>query len=181
MKKKDEEAFLRSISGASPIIKKDNVSKEIPSVPDPTYLTPYKEVALYTAKETNKKHKTSKSLFVLERGTINKKLKRGKIPINKKIDFHGFSVSEAEEIFLSTVLECYNRNLRCILFVTGKGILKKDNKETGETKLYYGKIRENFFTWVKKMEVQKYILSVEQAGIDQGADGAFFVYLRKKN
>ena len=29
--------------------------------------------------------------------------------------------------------------------------------------------------------LQKYILSVEQAGIEYGADGAFYVYLRKKN
>ena len=48
-------------------------------------------------------------------------------------------------------------------------------------KLYYGKIRENFFMWTSKSEVQKFILSVEQAGIEYGADGAFFVYLRKNN
>ena len=58
--------------------------------------------------------------------------------------------------------------------------MKKDKNEDGDIKLYYGKIRTNFFIWIKKPEIQKYILSVEQANIAHGADGAFFVYLRKK-
>ena len=107
-------------------------------------------------------------------------LKKGKIPINKKIDFHGLSVIDAETLFLETIKTCYKKNLRCLLFITGKGVLKKDKEETLETKLYYGKIRNNFFSWIKKSELQQYILSVEQASIEYGADGAFFVYLRKQ-
>ena len=45
--------------------------------------------------------------------------------------------------------------------------------------LYYGKIRSNFLSWIKKEELSKFILNVEQASIKYGADGAFFVYLRK--
>ena len=33
---------------------------------------------------------------------------------------------------------------------------------------------------LKKQELQKFILSFEQAGFEYGADGAFFVYLRKQ-
>ena len=181
MKKKDEDAFLRSVSGTSPIIKKNRVPKDIPSVAQGSHIKVSKVELPNKTKKTAQEPTSPKSFFVLERGAINKKLKKGKIPIEKKIDFHGLSVFQAEEVFLSTVIRCYNRGLRCILFVTGKGILKKNNNESGEAKLYYGKIRKSFFTWIKKEEVQKYILSVEQAGIDHGADGAFFVYLRKKN
>lgn len=59
--------------------------------------------------------------------------------------------------------------------------MRKNETRREESKLYYGKIRESFFLWIAKENLQKYILSVEQAGIDHGADGAFFVYLRKKN
>ena len=66
------------------------------------------------------------------------------------------------------------------MFITGKGVLKKDKEEALGTKLYYGKIRNNFFSWTKKNELQQFILGVEQASIEYGADGAFFVYLRKQ-
>ena len=59
--------------------------------------------------------------------------------------------------------------------------MKKDINDNKNIKLYYGKIRENFFNWINRSDLQKYILSVEQAGIQYGADGAFFVYLRKNN
>ena len=111
---------------------------------------------------------------------MNKKLKKGKIPIDKKIDFHGMTVFEAERLFSQTVITCYENNFRNLLFVTGKGVLKKHNENLHQVKLYYGKIRGGFFSWVKKNELQKYILTVEQASIEHGADGAFFVYLRKK-
>ena len=61
-----------------------------------------------------------------------------------------------------------------------KVINKKNKNDNENTQLYYGKIRKNFFIWVKKTEIQKYILSVEQANIQHGADGAFFVYLKKE-
>ena len=59
-------------------------------------------------------------------------------------------------------------------------IQQKNNEEQVETKLYYGKIRNNFLLWTKKQELKSFILNVEQAGIEQGADGAFLIYLRKR-
>ncbi|MDC0057528.1 Smr/MutS family protein, partial [Alphaproteobacteria bacterium] len=103
-----------------------------------------------------------------------------KIPIDKKVDFHGLSLLDAESLFVYTINSCYKKNLRCILFITGKGVLKNITNEWGEPKLYYGKIRRNFMTWTKKKELSKFILNVEQANIKHGADGAFFVYLRRQ-
>lgn len=181
MKKKDEDAFLKSVLGASPIRKKNRVKKEIATVKHSILNKNFEKKTKIIPQKIEVKNETSKSFYILEKSSINKKLKKGKIPINKKIDFHGLSVLEAEELFLDTVVSCYNQSLRCILFVTGKGILKKSKSENNNTKLYYGKIRENFLIWTAKTEIQKYILSLEQAGIEYGADGAFFVYLRKKN
>ena len=180
MKKKDEEAFLKSIFGTSPIKKKDRIEKKAPKEKNKFIKKNYEKKTNSIFEEASVKKEKPKSFFILEKGAINKKLKKGKIPIDKKIDFHGLSVLSAEELFLHTVISCYNKNLRCILFVTGKGIMKKNTNNNENLKLYYGKIRKNFFTWINKTEVQKYILSVEQAGIEYGADGAFFVYLRKK-
>ena len=65
------------------------------------------------------------------------------------------------------------------MFVTGKGSIKKENDYSHETKLYYGKIRNNFINWATHETIQSKILNIQQADIKNGGDGAFFVYLRK--
>ena len=180
MKKKDKDAFIRSVKGALPLERNNTVIKPIPKQPTFIKTTTKKKVNIDTGDYTGTQKKEKKpSLFKIEKTQINKKLKKGKIPIDKKIDFHGMSVSEAEELFIKTVTSCYKKNMRCLLFVTGKGIIKKTKTQETGTMLYYGKIRTSFFSWVNKENIQKYILSFEQADIQHGADGAFFVYLRK--
>ena len=184
-KEKEDEAFLKSIVGTLPLNKTNKIQKTIPH--NKTILK--KEINVnQKVQETNKLTITNNylanknqetNLHTNEKNKINKKLKRGKISIDKKIDFHGYSLFEAEEIFSQTIKDCYIKNLRCILFVTGKGILKKNEDTSSEVKLYYGKIRNSFINWTKKEETQKLILSVEQANLEHGADGAFYVYLRK--
>ena len=180
MKNENENAFLKSIAGTSPIKKNNKIKKPIPKIKDNnkdiTTVAPTEEPI-----HINKiKENISKSIFILEKTNINKKLKKGKIPVDKKFDFHGLSVQESEDLFTRSIRDCYKKNLRCILFITGKGIYKKNYNEDSGIKLYYGKIRENFFIWVNRPEFQKYILSVEVAGMEHGADGAFFIYLRKQ-
>ena len=180
MKKKDKDAFLKSIFGTSPLKKKDRIQNNIPKNTTSFLKKNIKKDELITNPKKTKDFKISKSIFLLEKSKINKKLKKGKILIDKKIDFHGLSVLNAEDLFLETIISCYKKKLRCLLFVTGKGVFNKNRGDSEDLKLYYGKIRENFFSWTKKIEIQKYILSVEQASIEYGSDGAFFVYLRKQ-
>ena len=176
----DENAFLKSITGASPIKKNNKLKKETPLVKVVKKEKPILESFEVKKQHTPKINITSSISFNFENTSLNKKLKKGKIPIDKKIDFHGMTLFEAETLFSETIVNCYANNFRCLLFVTGKGVLKKNNEDSDQVKLYYGKIRGGFFSWVKKNELQKYILAVEQANIEHGADGAFFVYLRKK-
>jgi len=177
----DESAFLKSIKGTSPIKKNNKLEKESPlvEVVKKEKLTT-ENVVIKSPAHTLKDAAKTNIFFSFENTPLNKKLKKGKIPIDKKIDFHGMTVFDAEILFSETVVSCYKNNFRSLLFVTGKGVLKKNNENSDQVKLYYGKIRSGFFSWVKKNELQKYILAVEQANIEHGADGAFFVYLRKK-
>ena len=183
MRKKDKDAFLRSITGTKPIQKKDNIKKSILTNEDlDTENIKTKKIVIKNLVEpiittTGKKQNNKNKIEITK---INKKLKKGKISPNKKIDFHGMSLIEAEELLCNTVISCYNTNKRCILFVTGKGVNKKETDYRNETRLYYGKIRGAFSSWIRKPEIEKYILGVEQASMGFGADGAFFVYLRKK-
>jgi len=102
---------------------------------------------------------------------------------DKKVDFHGKILSQAEDEFQKTVVESYKHKKRCLLFITGKGLHKQknlfDDSLNKSPKLFYGKIREAFLEWVKKPELAKYILTTEKASFAHGGDGAFYVYLRK--
>ena len=182
MNKKDDQIFFKYTKGVEPINKKNRIKKGIKKIPK--NIIKQIEKIKQTEKTKEKKLESIKNYqFLPETGKTNKMLRKGQIPIDKKIDFHGMALYQAENEFQKTVLESYIQKKRCLLFVTGKGLHKKqnflDNRPSNSPKLFYGKIRDAFLVWVKKPELAKYILTTEKAGFEHGGDGAFYVYLRK--
>ena len=175
----NDDVFLKQMKGVNPIKKNNRVRKENPKT---TYKAVKKTKVIQTNTTTTKPDTIiKKSEFNLERVNIKKSIKKGSFIIDKKIDFHGKTLLESEERFSSAILECYNSGHRCLLFVTGKGIFKTKNLENGDRpKLYYGVIRVAFINWAKSTKFSKHILFFEQASVEHGGDGAFYVYLRKK-
>ena len=177
--KDDNNFFLKSLVGVKPLKKNNKVVKPIPKpIESNIPRTIIKET------ESDKIYEKTKNVIAqrkttIQKSDINKKLKKNKIPINRKIDFHGCSLNEAKKIFFNTINDCFSKNFRCILFITGKGSIKKENDHPQETKLYYGKIRNSFINWTTCEAVQSKILNVQQANAKTGGDGAFYVYLRK--
>lgn len=99
-----------------------------------------------------------------------KKLKTGNYKIDKTVDFHGLTIDEAFDIFLKNINFAYSNNLRCLLFITGKGNNSKKDSET---------IKENFQKWIKLDFVFDKILKCIQAVNKDGGSGAFYILLRK--
>ena len=177
--KDDNNIFLKSLEGVKPLKKNNKITKPIPKpIESNIPRTIIKETESDKIYEKTK-YVTTQKKTAIQKSDINKKLKKNKIPINRKIDFHGCSLDEAKKIFFNTINDCFSKNFRCILFITGKGSIKKENDHLQDTMLYYGKIRNNFLNWVNDNAVQSKILNVQQANTTTGGDGAFFVYLRK--
>ena len=178
MKKNNDDIFLKSLVGVSPLKKSNKVSKKVPTHHDPQPNKPRtnKTNPPQTTPSANKKNIQK---FQIEKNTNNKKLKKGKIPINVKIDFHGMAYNDAKELFISSINQCFTDNKRCILYITGKGIRKQKDSYEQDNRLYYGKIRNGFDEWTKIKGVQEKILNIQEAPIKQGGDGAFLVFLRK--
>jgi len=179
MKKRDNDIFVNLVKGVTPIKKTNKLERDIPLINKNLSFQKRAKNRLPSSEKKTITTNPNISKFKIETNKTNKKLKKGKIPIDKKIDFHGLSLLDAESLFTYTINSCYKKNLRCILFITGKGVLKKTTNDWDKPKLYYGKIRSNFLIWTKKKQLRKFILNVEQASVKYGADGAFFVYLRK--
>ena len=175
----EDDFFLKQMKGVNPIKKNNKVEREKPKI---------KKNIISKINKTNKTESETmpsknfrRPTFSLETLNIKKNIKKGVFRIEKKTDFHGKTLLESEELFSSTVLNCYDRGYRCLLFVTGKGMIKKKEFDYNNSpKLYHGVIRSNFTKWAKSSKFSKQILSFEPASIEHGGDGAFYVYLRKK-
>ena len=179
MNNEENDLFLKQMKGVTPI-KRNNRTLNKKKINKNKIVKKKTKLTNVNYSEIEKKRDVKTSHFTLEKPNILKNIKKNILKIDKKIDFHGKSLLEAEENFSSTILECFNKNKRCLLFVTGKGLFKtKDYDHNNKPKLYHGVIRAAFFNWVKSKNFSKYILSFEQASIEHGGDGAFYVYLRK--
>ena len=177
----NNDPFLKAVKGARPIKKSNKFNKT--AAKKNIIKKKYNEKRIDINKIYNEKSVTTKTKIFnaqnkIEKSKINRKLKKGLVQIDKKVDFHGFSLEEARLRFVETIERCFFSNKRCILFVTGKGISKKNILQE-DNKLFYGKIRREFTNWVNHKDVRSKILAVEQAGTSSGGDGAFFIYLRK--
>ena len=180
-KEKKNDVFLDAIAGTKPIKKSNRNYKSITTKKGIKEKINIKEIEITPPTPKEKKRyqeEEIQSQFKIEKLKINKKLKRGVVNIDKRIDLHGLSVKEAKILFFETVETCFVTQKRCILFITGKGMGAAQNEHTGG-KLYYGKIRNEFLSWANQKTISRKILSVEQAGTAHGGAGAFFVYLRK--
>lgn len=173
-----DDVFLKQMKGVNPIKKNNKIEKEITKT---NYKTIKKNILMKkntVAKDVNTTIKNTE--FFLEKIDLKKGIKKGSFHIDKKIDFHGRSLLQSEDLFNNTIIESYNNGQRCLLFVTGKGLYKlKNYEERDKPKLYHGIIRSSFVEWARSKKFSKYILSFEQASIEHGGDGAFYVYLRK--
>ena len=176
----EDDFFLKKMKGVKPI-KKDQIN-EIKKIKNK--IIGKKNTKLIEAesnkikpKEINQKNTQYKISF----GEINKDLKKGRIKIDRRLDLHGYTLLDAYEKFKDEVIKLYNKNKRCMLVITGKGVHLKRKESTEENpKLFYGKIKKSIIDWIKEDQFKNYILTYQDAGFDHGGDGALFVYLRRK-
>jgi DNA-nicking Smr family endonuclease len=98
--------------------------------------------------------------------------------IDFKIDLHGFTLEEAFKKIREIIENCYEKDLRNILVVTGKGLRSKvkENPYLSEdlSLLKYAIpnfIKENFF---------EIISSIEEPDQNLGGSGAFLLRLKKR-
>tara|TARA_A200000113_G_C8723155_1_gene309059 strand:+ start:91 stop:630 length:540 start_codon:yes stop_codon:yes gene_type:complete len=175
-----EDFFLKNMKGVKPFKKDAPTTKTRTTNKDKAILNKKTKIK-NTTEQIKVEHKISNSEFKLSFGEVNKELKRGKVQIDRRIDLHGYGLVEAHEKFISEVKKNYNKNKRCLLIITGKGVHKKtESNQYTNPKLFYGKIKNSIINWINEDDLKEYILTYQDAGFEHGGDGALFVYLRKK-
>ena len=99
------------------------------------------------------------------------KLERGIIRPEATLDLHGYSKIEAKNLLYDFIKQAVNYNKRCVLIITGKR-----NTTLGAK----GILRQQLPCWLKENSLARVVLFDCYAAIKDGADGARYVLLRKK-
>ena len=120
-------------------------------------------------------NKIKKKIVLSNPIQINKRMKlrleRGLIKPEATLDLHGNTQVEAIEILEKFIISSISNDFRCVLVITGRRNTKYGAK---------GVIREKLPLWLKNIKLKNSVLYHCYASVKDGADGARYVLLRKK-
>ena len=113
----------------------------------------------------------------LDRRT-EEKLRKGKIPIEGRLDLHGLTQSKAYKMLCDFIKASAQEKKRCVLVITGKG----KSKATSEDWLTPGQgvLKQKVPEWLLSSAFQQYVLKAVPAQPQHGGSGALYVYLKKQ-
>lgn len=97
----------------------------------------------------------------------DKRVRRGRVEVDAKIDLHDMTQTDAKPALHRAVMRASNRNKRCLLVVTGKG-LRGD-----------GVLRRSFPIWIADPAVRPLIATYAPAHLRHGGGGAWYVFLKR--
>ena len=109
----------------------------------------------------------------LDKGSA-RRMKRGKMQIDGRLDLHGYRQSEAFSILSNFISYSFQENKRCVLVITGKGL---HYAGVGESKA--GILRKMVPVWLNEEPNRSQILSFSHAKPSDGGVGALYVLLKK--
>jgi DNA-nicking Smr family endonuclease len=99
-----------------------------------------------------------------------RRLRRGRLPIDARLDLHGMAVREARvqlELFLRTMRA---RGERCVLIIHGKGTHSPQGA---------GVLRGEIAAWLAQSASSEHVAAFATAGEHDGGEGAVYVLLRR--
>ncbi|MBM3570672.1 MAG: DNA mismatch repair protein MutS, partial [Alphaproteobacteria bacterium] len=99
-----------------------------------------------------------------------RRLRQGRIPVDRKLDLHGLSEAQAHRRLLAALPAAQADGVRLVLIVTGKG------SRDGRT----GVLRRSLGRWLEEPGLASLVLSSRPAPPRLGGEGARQVLLRRR-
>ena len=97
-----------------------------------------------------------------------------------EIDLHGFTLDDANKEIEKFIHECFNNGFNKIRVVTGKG-LHSSNEQDPYVSKDLSILRYSVPEFIKNnIELMKLINEFKEAPVEDGGEGAFYIYLKKK-
>ncbi len=101
---------------------------------------------------------------------VKRKLAKGHLAIDGRIDLHGLTQSEAHNLLFDFLVRAHQRGLRHVLVITGKG------SSMGSQ----GVLKRAVPVWLAKPEFRFLVSGHEDAARTHGGDGAMYIRLRRQ-
>ncbi|HEY8091590.1 MAG TPA: Smr/MutS family protein [Polyangiaceae bacterium] len=101
---------------------------------------------------------------------VLRKLRRGLVPIDARLDLHGLGASDARGAVEGFLRSKRAAGERCVLVVTGKG----DHSPRGQPVL-----RGEIAAWLSQGPASEHVAAFVTAARDDGGEGAVYVLLRR--
>ncbi len=98
-------------------------------------------------------------------GSTQRRLFRGGILIDLRLDLHGMTASQAHKQLVQSIILAADDGCRCVLVITGKGS---------------GVLNGHVPNWLKQPPLSFHVLALAEARPKDGGSGAFYVLLRRK-
>jgi len=119
----------------------------------------------------------SKKEKLLNKDVIQSSKKNYKI---KEIDLHGYTLDKANQEIKNFILNCFNEGINKLRVVTGKGLHSQNIKDPYISK-DLGILKYSVPEYIKNdHELMSIISNFQQARIEEGGEGAFYIFLKKK-
>jgi len=107
-------------------------------------------------------------------------IKERKIKKTISFDLHGYSLDEANLKMHNLINDAYINEVSKLIIVTGKGIHSENEKDPYVSK-DLGILKYSVPDYIKNNnELMGMINTIEEAEIEDGGSGAFYIYLKKK-
>ena len=129
---------------------------------------PKAETAPIIAKVPAPKPKQPKSPETID-DPIHRRIAKGKVAIEARIDLHGMTQDEAHFLLMSFITRAAQRHLRTVLVITGKGRSPKSE----------GALKRAVPMWLAQSAFASHVSGYADAAQSHGGEGALYVRLRK--
>ncbi|MFS2152999.1 Smr/MutS family protein [Rhizobium sp. Rhizsp42] len=101
---------------------------------------------------------------------VKRKIAKGRLALEARIDLHGLVQSEAHIMLLEFLMRAHDRGMRHVLVITGKG------SSLGSD----GALKRAVPMWFSKPEFRYLISSYEAAAQHHGGEGALYIRLSRR-
>jgi len=135
-------------------------------------------------KKLSNKDKEDWQKFIFDKEKLPNKdrlLKKNiQIDLTKKIDLHGFSLEDANKTIDEFINKCFSEKVYRIIVITGKGLRSK-NKSNPYVSKNLSILKYSVPEYIESnINLVKMIKEITDAKIEDGGNGAFYIYLKQK-
>ena len=95
-----------------------------------------------------------------------------------KFDLHGFTLDEANIKVKKIIDHCVKNKFKELLLITGKGIHSTSDEDAYVSK-NFGKLKYSVPEFIKTSELNKFVISINDAEKKDGGEGAIIIKLKK--